>query len=203
MVSSRLKEKFEGWVAPRVRILASAGLTPNALTLLGLAASLAAAFCYLNWRIGDALLPAAAALVLISGLLDALDGVLARAVGGASAFGGFLDSVADRYSDAVVLSAVVVAGLCDPVWGLAAVVGSIMVSYARARAEAAGVGMASVGLAERAERMLLLAAVTFAAYFRLDILRWGVLLLAALSHLTVLQRAVHFLRETGRRKALY
>ena len=203
MVSSRLKEKFEGWVAPRVRILASAGLTPNALTLLGLAASLAAAFCYLNWRISDALLPAAAALVLISGLLDALDGVLARAVGGASAFGGFLDSVADRYSDAVVLSAVVVAGLCDPVWGLAAVVGSIMVSYARARAEAAGVGMASVGLAERAERMLLLAAVTFAAYFRLDILRWGVLLLAALSHLTVLQRAVHFLRETGRRKALY
>jgi len=203
LVSSRLKEKFEGWVAPRVRILASAGLTPNALTLLGLAASLAAAFCYLNWRIGDLLLPAAAALVLISGLLDALDGVLARAVGGASAFGGFLDSVADRYSDAVVLSAVVVAGLCDPVWGLAAVVGSIMVSYARARAEAAGVGMASVGLAERAERMLLLAAVTFAAYFRLDILRWGVLLLAALSHLTVLQRAVHFLRETGRRKALY
>jgi len=203
LVSSRLKEKFEGWVAPRVRILASAGLTPNALTLLGLAASLAAAFCYLNWRISDVLLPAAAALVLISGLLDALDGVLARAVGGASAFGGFLDSVADRYSDAVVLSAVVVAGLCDPVWGLAAVVGSIMVSYARARAEAAGVGMASVGLAERAERMLLLAAVTFAAYFRLDILRWGVLLLAALSHLTVLQRAVHFLRETGRRKALY
>ncbi|MCW3992697.1 MAG: CDP-alcohol phosphatidyltransferase family protein [Candidatus Bathyarchaeota archaeon] len=203
MVSSRLKEKFEGWVAPSVRILASAGLTPNALTLLGLAASFAAAFCYLNWRIGDALLPAAAALVLISGLLDALDGVLARAVGGASAFGGFLDSVADRYSDAVVLSAVVVAGLCDPVWGLAAVVGSIMVSYARARAEAAGVGMASVGLAERAERMLLLAAVTFAAYFRLDILSWGVLLLAALSHLTVLQRAVHFLRETGRRKAPY
>jgi len=93
----------------------------------------------------------------------------------------------------------VVAGLCDPAWGLAAVVGSLMVSYSRARAEAAGVGMAAVGLAERAERMLLLAAVTLAAYFWLDVLGWGVVLLAALSHLTVLQRAVHFHRETKRR----
>lgn len=203
MISGWLKEKFEGWVAPRVRILASAGMTPNALTLLGIATSFAASFCYLNWRISDVLLPTAAALVLVSGFLDALDGVLARAVGGASTFGGFLDSVADRYSDAVVLAAIVVAGLCDPVWGLAAVVGSIIVSYARARAEAAGVGMASVGFAERAERMLILAAATFAAYFRLDILQWGVLLLAVLSHLTVLQRVVHFFREIGRRESLY
>jgi len=199
LVSSRLKERFEGWIAPRVGALASAGLTPNAVTLLGLAASFAAAACYFSWRRSVLALPAAAALILLSGLLDALDGVLARAVGGASAFGGFLDSVADRYSDAVVLAAVVVSGLCDPAWGLAAVIGSIMVSYARARAEAAGVGMASVGVAERAERMLLLAAVTFAASFRLDMLRWGVALLAALSHLTVLQRALHFFRETGRR----
>jgi len=74
-----------------------------------------------------------------------------------------------------------------------------MVSYARARAEAAGVGMAAVGLAERAERMLLLAAATFISYFRLDVLGWGVVLLAALSHLTVLQRAVYFIGETKKR----
>ncbi|MFQ6053070.1 MAG: CDP-alcohol phosphatidyltransferase family protein [Candidatus Bathyarchaeia archaeon] len=199
MVSGSLKKRFERWVSPRVTVLASAGLTPNILTLMGLVASLAAAWCYLNWRIDRLLLPAAAALLLLSGLLDALDGVLARACGGASPFGGFLDSVSDRYSDAVVLAAVVVAGLCEPAWGLAAIIGSIMVSYARARAEAAGVGMAAVGLAERAERMLLLAAATFAAYFRQEALGWGVALLAALAHLTVLQRAVHFLRETGGR----
>jgi len=196
LVSSRLKQKFEGLVSPRVKVLASVGLTPNTVTLLGLAASFAAAWCFINWRISRLMLPAAAALILLSGLLDALDGVLARASGGATAFGGFLDSVSDRYSDAAVLAAVVVAGLCDPVWGLAAVVGSLMVSYARARAEAAGVGMAGVGVAERAERMLILAAVSSAAYFRLDVLRWGVVLLAALSNLTVLQRAVHFFRET-------
>ena len=199
MVSSRLKKKFEGWVAPRVEFLASAGLTPNILTLFGLAASSAAALCYVNWLVNRLMLPIAAGMILLSGLLDAVDGVLARAIGGASTFGGFLDSVSDRYSDAVVLAAIVVAGLCDPAWGLAAVVGSLMVSYSRARAEAAGVGMAAIGLAERAERMLLLAAVTLAAYFWLDVLGWGVVLLAALSHLTVLQRAVHFYRETKRR----
>lgn len=195
MVSSRLKEMFEGLVASRVASLESMGLTPNALTLLGLLASFASAWCYVNWRIGGFMLPAAASLVLFSGLLDAVDGVLARVTDRASKLGGFLDSVSDRYSDAVVLSAIVVGGLCHPVWGLAAVVGSLMVSYARARAEASGVGMAAVGLAERAERMLFLAAVTFAAYFRIELLGWGVVLLAVLAHLTVLQRAAHFYEE--------
>jgi archaetidylinositol phosphate synthase len=145
------------------------------------------------------MLPAAGALVLISGLLDAVDGVLARSTGKVSAFGGFLDSISDRYSDAVVLSALILGGLCQPAWGLAAIVGSLMVSYARARAEASGVGMAAVGLAERAERMLILAIATFAAIFRLELLGWGVALLAVLAHLTVLQRVSHFYGEAKKR----
>jgi len=199
LVSSRLKQKFEGWIAPRVGVLASMGLTPNSLTLLGLASSSGAALCYLNWRLSRLMLPAAAALILLSGLLDVLDGVLARVSGRASALGGFLDSVSDRYSDAVVLAAILVAGLCNPAWGVAAVIGSLMVSYARARAEAAGVGMAAVGLAERAERMLLLAAATFVGYLRLEVLGWGVVLLAVLSNVTVLQRAIYFIGEIKKR----
>jgi len=196
MVSSRLKQKFEDWVAPGMEVLSSAGLTANAITALGLVASIASAWCYLNWRLSRAMLPAAGSLILLSGLLDALDGVLARSRGEASALGGFLDSVADRYSDAVVLAAVVAAGLCGVAWGLAAVVGSLMVSYTRARSEAAGVGMAAVGLAERAERMLVLAVVSMGAYLWLDLLSWGVVLLAVLSHVTVIQRGLHFFRET-------
>lgn len=196
MVSSRLKKRFEGWVASGVGPLASMGFTPNSLTLMGLASSLAAAWCYLNWMINDLMLPAAAALILLSGLLDAVDGVLARITGKASILGGYLDSVSDRYSDATVLSAIALSGLCHPAWGLAAVVGSVMVSYARARAEASGVSMAGVGLAERAERMLFLVAVTVAAYFRLELLRWGVAILAVLSHLTVLQRSIRLYGET-------
>lgn len=179
-------------------IFTSLGLTPNAITVMGLLASLAAAYLYTTWRMSTFTLPFAAALILLSGLFDALDGVLARTLGKATAMGGFLDSVSDRYSDAVVLSAIVVGGLCDMAWGLAAVVGSLMVSYARARGEAMGVGMTAIGVAERAERMLILAAVTFAAYFWIGALEWGVIALALLSHLTVVQRAVHFYGETKR-----
>ena len=57
--------------------------------------------------------------------------------------------------------------------------------------------MAGVGLAERAERMLFLAVVTFASYFRLELLGWGVAILAVVTHVTVLQRAAHFRREVG------
>jgi len=199
LVSSRLKKQFEGWFATRVGVLTSLGMTPNTITLMGLIASLAAAGLYLNWRMSKLMLPSAAALILLSGFFDALDGVLARSLGRTTAFGGFLDSVSDRYSDVVVLVAIVVAGLCNVAWGLAAVVGSLMVSYTRARAEAMSVGMAAVGLAERAERMLILATATFVAFFWMDALGWGMIILAVLSHLTVIQRSVHFYRETNKR----
>ena len=196
MVSSKFKEKFEGWVAGGVRPLASLGITPNALTIMGLVASIISALCYISWRTNRLLLPLAGALILLSGLIDAIDGVLARTTGRVSVFGGFLDSVSDRYSDAVVLSAIVYAGLCHPAWGLAAIVGSLMVSYTRARAEAAGVKMAAVGFAERAERMVFLALTSMAAYYNLQILFWGVVVLAVVAQFTVLQRAAHFYKES-------
>ena len=196
MVSSKFKEKFEGWVAGGVRPLVSLGITPNALTIMGLVASFISALCYISWRTNRLFLPLAGALILLSGLIDAIDGVLARSTGRVSVFGGFLDSVSDRYSDAVVLSAIVYAGLCHPAWGLAAIVGSLMVSYTRARAEAAGVKMAAVGFAERAERMVFLALTSMAAYYNLQILFWGIVVLAVVAQFTVLQRAAHFYKES-------
>ena len=199
MVSSRFKKMFEEVVASGIAPLASIGLTPNALTVMGLLASVAAAWCYLRWWLNLMLLPAAATLVLLSGFIDAIDGVLARKTGKVSAFGGFFDSVADRYSDALVLGAITLSGLCHPIWGMLAVIGSMMVSYTRARAEAEGVSMAAVGLAERAERMILLVAVTYASYFRLELMGYGVILLAMSANLTVLQRAAHFYEEIKKR----
>ena len=77
-------------------------------------------------------------------------------------------------------------------WGLAALMGSLLVSYARARAEAAGVKMESVGLAERAERIVIIALASFISYVWLDALNWSILLLAILTNLTVVQRAIYF-----------
>jgi archaetidylinositol phosphate synthase len=195
LVSSRLKKRFEGVVLAGVKPFADAGVTPNTVTIMGLIVSLASAWCFYSWTSSPLLLPAAALLILLSGLFDAIDGIIARTKGKVTAFGGFLDSVSDRYADAMVLAGITLGGLCNPVAGFAALIGSLMVSYTRSRAEAAGVSMAGVGLAERAERMLILAAVTFITVFWIDALNYGVILLAVLSHVTVIQRTMHFKRN--------
>ena len=197
MVSSRLKKRFEAVVAAVVRPLAKAGVTPNTITIMGLLFSLASAWCYYNWRMSPILLPSAGVLILLSGFFDAIDGIVARLSGKVTRFGSFLDSVSDRYSDALVFAGVTLGGLCNPIAGFATLIGSLMVSYTRSRAESEGIKMAGVGLAERAERMIILATVTLLAVFWLDILNYGIILLAILSHLTVIQRALYF-RENAK-----
>ncbi|MGB9623206.1 MAG: CDP-alcohol phosphatidyltransferase family protein, partial [Candidatus Bathyarchaeia archaeon] len=157
LVSSKMKRRLEELLTPGIRRLFSLGFSPNLLTSLGLVSSLAGAWFYVNWERNDLTLIIAGLFVLLSGFLDAIDGIYARVSGKTSVFGGLYDSVADRYSDAVILSAVIWAKLCDLAWGLTALIGSLMVSYTRARAEAAGVNMAAIGVAERAERMIILA----------------------------------------------
>jgi archaetidylinositol phosphate synthase len=151
-----------------------------------------AAVAYSQWEFNHILLIVAPVLMLVSGLFDALDGVIARVHDQASTFGAFFDSVLDRYSDAIVMCGIIVGGLTDLDWGLAALIGSLLVSYARARAEAAGVKMESVGIAERAERIVILAGVSFVSYVWVDALNGGVLLLAVLANITVIQRVLYF-----------
>jgi archaetidylinositol phosphate synthase len=192
LVSSRLKKRFEDIVGAGVKPFADAGVTPNMVTFLGLLVSLASAYCYFSWESAPYMLPVAGLLILLSGLLDAVDGVIARTVKKVTTFGGFFDSVSDRYADAFVLAGATLGGLCNPIAGFAALIGSLMVSYTRSRAEASGVAMSGVGLAERAERMVILASVTFLAIPWFAIFNYGVILLAGLSHLTVIQRAIYF-----------
>jgi archaetidylinositol phosphate synthase len=179
------------------------GLTPNIVSLIGFILALAAAVAYGLALTYPWLLILATALLLASGFCDTLDGIIARTFQQITVFGGFFDSVLDRYADAAVYAAIIVAGLSNPVWGpiwgpiwgLAALSGSVLVSYTRARAEAAGIKMESVGLAERAERMLILAAVSLIAFFWLPALGYGIAILAVLANFTVLQRAVHVYKE--------
>jgi archaetidylinositol phosphate synthase len=146
---------------------------------------------------------AAAVFLLISGFFDALDGVLARLFGEVTVFGGFLDSLLDRYADAFVFLGIMLGWLLtSPVWifwGFAAMIGSLLVSYSRARAEAAGVKMESVGIAERAERIIIVVVATLLNIVWADALQWSMLLLAVLTNLTVLQRAAYF-RKASRKK---
>ena len=168
------------------------GLTPNHVSIIGIILAVLSAVTYWQWTIDPLLLILAPILMLASGLLDALDGALARQYGKATAFGGFFDSLLDRYADSIVLCGIILGELTELSWGLAALIGSLLVSYARSRAEAAGVKMESVGLFERAERIVLLALVSFISYIWLDALCWGILALAVVTNLTVIQRALYF-----------
>lgn len=189
---TKIKQRAQSWLASEAALIHRLGLTPNHVSILGIILALLSAVTYWQWNLHPFLLILAPLLMLASGLLDALDGAIARLYGEATTFGGFFDSLLDRYADAVVLCGIMLGGLTQLTWGLAALMGSLMVSYARARAEAAGVKMESVGLAERAERIVILALISFLSYFWLDALDWGVLVLAILTNLTVVQRAIYF-----------
>jgi archaetidylinositol phosphate synthase len=171
------------------------GLTPNKVSIAGFLLALSSAVAYALTPVNLWLLLLATFLLLSSGFCDTLDGVIARNYQQVTVFGGFLDSVLDRYADAAVYAGIIIGGLCNPFWGLLALIGSFLVSYSRARAEAAGIKMESIGIAERAERMIILAVFSVLAFFWLDTLNYGIILLVVLSNLTVIQRAIYTYKE--------
>ena len=197
---TKLKKKIQELLSTEARIAHKLGLTPNTISITGMVLSILAAAAYFFALNQPVLLIVAVVLLLASGFCDTLDGVIARTYQQATTFGGFFDSLLDRYADALVYSAIMVGGLCDVSWGLAALTGSLLVSYSRARAEAAGIKMESVGLAERAERMLILAVASLAAFFWLPSLNWGIIILAVLSNLTVLQRGIYTYRQLKKKE---
>jgi len=180
------------------------GLAPNHVSILGVLAALISAYLYWSSQSDNALLIAAALSLLVSGFFDALDGVLARVYSSATLFGGFLDSLLDRYADSMVLIGVILGWLMgdSQIWllvGLAALVGSLLVSYSRARSEAAGTRMETIGLAERAERIAIIVIASFITVVWRDALRWSILLLAIATNLTVLQRSAYFRKATQKK----
>lgn len=171
--------------------LARTGLTANMATLLGflLNSGVAAVIASGHPRIGGVLL-------LVASAFDMVDGAIARATGSVSKFGGFFDSTLDRYSEIVVYLGLLIwlNGTRDDHLGavlvLVAATGALMISYARARAEAIGYG-ASVGLVARPERVVLLAACLI-----LNQPLWALWILAVATHLTAAWRILHVWRVT-------
>jgi len=188
---TKLKKQVQQMLSSQAKAAHAIGLTPNIISIIGFALSFSSAAAYALTSNGSWLLLLATVLLLSSGFCDTLDGIIARTYDQATVFGGFFDSVLDRYADAIVYSGIIVGGLCNVYLGLAALFGSLLVSYSRARAETAGVKMESVGIAERAERILILVAASVAAFFWLPSLNIGVAVLAVLSNLTVVQRGIH------------
>ncbi|MEM3550209.1 MAG: archaetidylinositol phosphate synthase [Candidatus Bathyarchaeia archaeon] len=188
---TKLKAKVQSAIAVQAELTYKAGLTPNAVSFIGI---VFAFFSALVYAMGRVILPLAAALLLFSGYCDVLDGAIARICNMATPMGGFLDSLLDRYADSAVFIGILLSGLCNFLWVSMALVGSLLVSYTRARAESINIKMESVGIAERAERIIIIFFASIAGHFWAEAFEAGIILLAALTNLTVVQRSLHVYR---------
>lgn len=178
--------------------LARTRVTPNALTTSGVSLCLAAAVVvYFENRDELLFYWVGAAVFVIGSVLDILDGALARAGGKTTPFGSFLDSTTDRVGEGAMLGAIalIFARHGNQVAlgaAVAAIAGSFLVSYTRAKAEALGL-RGDVGLGSRAERVVVITAGLVLAPW--GALQWAIYLLSATAWLTVLQRILHVRKQ--------
>jgi len=183
-----------------VRGLALTRISPNVLTFLGLVINIIAAvlFGYANSQNYSRMFLYAGLVIMGAGIFDMVDGRVARATNKVTTFGGFFDSVIDRYSDvALFFGLLVYYARANRFFYLVLVavvmVSSVMVSYTRARAESL-IGSCKVGFMERPERIVL---VIIGALFA----RWGAMapvlwVLAVLSTITVIHRIIYTAQQT-------
>ncbi len=187
---NELKNNIRASILPFVKWIP---LSPNSLTVIGLLISFWAAVAF---SAGD--LIGGGLLILFSGFFDIIDGAVARANGRMTSFGAVLDSVCDRYADAIIFAGIIygtVSGYITQssifslplwLWVVFAIMGSYLVSYVRSRAEAAGASAMNIGIAERPERMIILVAGSITGY-----LVESVFIIVVLTHITMIQRLLH------------
>jgi len=193
MIKDRVQKTARRPIEPLAGLLLKMGLTPNALTMTGLILSMGAGLAIMRGR-----LVGAGLLLMAGGLCDILDGSMARRGGRSTLRGAFLDSTLDRISEIAVFFGLLFfykERMAFQAWVFLALTGSLMTSYARARAEGLGLS-AKVGLLERPERVvLLILALLFYTWtpFGRSSIDWVVVLLAVFTWFTSLQRLVHVL----------
>jgi len=196
MAASGLKRRVRGVLTPAARLAADLGIPPTAITFLGLILS-----AFAGWGIATGHFLRAGVLLVLAGLCDMIDGETARVGNKASDVGAFLDSTVDRYSETVVLLGALFHYTArthgSPEIGtvlavFAALAGSYLVSYTRARAEGIGVSCEG-GLTERPERMVIL---ILGALFGEGAFRGAIWALAILANFTAVQRIRHVLIQT-------
>lgn len=173
------------------------GASPNVISLLGFLVALFAALIlfFFQWFVIYGL------LVFCAGLLDGVDGEVARRTDRISLTGGFLDSLLDRLADVIIVLPFLWVSNPFPQWGptwfwvAVAITGSLLVSYVRSRAEAAGVIDTDVGLAARSERLFILVIASILVLLFPPAPYLGLLFVAILSHLTVAYRVIYYRRQ--------
>lgn len=194
-------------INPIIKGMIKMGITPNMVTTIGFVGNVVAAFLFIHASqltpisIGFSWIGWGGAILLFSGLFDMMDGRLARLGNMSTTFGAFWDSTLDRYSElfslfGITLYLMTASGIWAGVITFLALVGSIMVSYVRARAEGLGIEC-KVGLMQRPERVVVtaLAAIITGLTSNLWWLIGGMTLIAVLANITAFWRVAHCYKQ--------
>jgi CDP-diacylglycerol--glycerol-3-phosphate 3-phosphatidyltransferase len=210
MFNKDIQKWARNMAALAVRPLANLGISPNTFTLIGLLLSFVTAIV-----IGSGFFLAGGLLVLFTGIFDLFDGATARVRNLATTFGAFFDSTLDRYSEAITLSGLLFYALFHPsmqdslwfignaqIWMIVliyiSIVGSLMVSYTKARAEGLGIECRT-GLLARPERVVILAV---GLLFGIGVTMWVLVILALFSNVTAIERMVTVFKATQHQEAI-
>jgi archaetidylinositol phosphate synthase len=164
---------------------ASTGLSPNFWTAVGLAFAFLTAIAYgLNGQIQHVVI-IGGILLLVSGFFDIVDGQVARVTKKTSKKGGFLDSVFDKIAEVAIFLGILVGNFAEPFLVFLAITLSLLVSYARSRAESLGVKLQGIGIGERAERLLVIAIIGMAGF-----MEYAVIIVIIIAAVTFIQRII-------------
>jgi archaetidylinositol phosphate synthase len=195
---NKLRNQLEPLINWLAHVVASIGLSPNQLSILGFISSIIAGIMYsLSSRTASSnpyiIVQLGGIILIIAGFFDVLDGAVARLTNKASKRGAYLDSILDKVAEIFVLISVYVGGLSSAIWCLVALSLALLVSYTRSRAEALNIPLIGVGIGERAERMLILALIGMIPL--VGAMQIAVIIVSIVSGITIIQRMSMMIRQ--------
>ena len=180
---NNLRDSLKPYLQSIGRVFASTGISPNVWTVVGLVFAFAASIIYgINVEYSLIL---GGIILLVSGFFDIVDGQVARYTNKISKTGGFLDSVFDKIAEVAIFFGILIGGYADPYLVFLAITLSLLVSYVRAKADAAQIKLQGIGIGERAERLLVIAIVGIIGFMEI-----AVIIVVIIASITLIQRLI-------------
>ena len=178
---NNLRESLKPYLQNIGRVFASTGISPNVWTVVGLVFAFTASLIYgINVEYSLIL---GGIILLVSGFFDIVDGQVARYTNKISKTGGFLDSVFDKIAEVAIFFGILIGGYAEPYLVFLAITLSLLVSYVRAKADAAQIKLQGIGIGERAERLLVIAIVGIIGFMEI-----AVIIVVIIASITLIQR---------------
>ena len=180
---NNLRDSLKPYLQSIGRVFASTGISPNVWTVVGLVFAFGASVIYgINVEYSLIL---GGIILLVSGFFDIVDGQVARYTNKISKTGGFLDSVFDKIAEVSIFFGILIGGYAEPYLVFLAITLSLLVSYVRAKADAAQIKLQGIGIGERAERLLVIAIVGIIGFMEI-----AVVIVVIIASITLIQRLV-------------